>query len=82
MGDLLRPHVETSKLADLNENVNLKLIQLQTVLLLLAFSSFLNITALTPAAKQHQIIVLIGGLTGRSHFDDFVLASRDFVHGI
>ncbi|WP_419648360.1 hypothetical protein [Thiolapillus sp.] len=64
-GELLRPHVETSKLADLNEDVNLKLIQLQTVLLLLlAFSSLLNITASTPAAKQHQIIVLIGGLAG------------------
>ena len=50
-GELLRPHVETSKLADLNEDVNLRLIQLQTVLLLLlAFSSLL------------QIIVLIGGL--------------------
>ena len=64
MGDLLRPHVETSKLADLNENVNLKLIQLQTVLLLLAVSSLLNFTASTPAAKRHQIIVLIGGLAG------------------
>ena len=54
-GGLLRPHVETSKLADLNEDVNLKLIQLQSVfLLLLAFSSLLNITASTPAAKQHQ----------------------------
>ena len=55
----------TSKLADLNEDVNLKLIQLQTVLLLLsAFSSLLNVTGSTPAAKQHQIIVLIGGLAG------------------
>ena len=63
-GELLRPHVEKSKLADLNEDVNLKLIQLQTVLLLLAFSSLFNITASTPAAKQHQIIVLIGGLAG------------------
>ena len=63
--ELLRPHAETSKLADLNEDVNLKLIQLQTIfLLLLAFSSLLNITASTPAAKQHQIIVLIGGLAG------------------
>ena len=52
------------KLADLNEDVNLKLIQLQTVLLLLAFSSLLNITASTPAAKHHEIIVLIGGLAG------------------
>ena len=32
-GELLRPHVETSKLADFNEDVNLKLIQLQPVLL-------------------------------------------------
>ena len=65
-GELLRPvDVETSNLADLNENVNLKLIQLQTMLrLLLAFSSFINITTSTPAAKQHQIIVLIGGLAG------------------
>ena len=64
-GELFRPHVETSKLADLNEDVNSKLIQLQTVLLLLlAFSSLLNITASTPAAKQHQIIVLIAGLAG------------------
>ena len=30
----LRPHVETSNLADLKKDVNLKLIQLQTVLLL------------------------------------------------
>ena len=29
--ELLRPHVETSKLADLNEDDDLKLIQLQTV---------------------------------------------------
>ena len=65
MGELLRPHAETSKLADLNEDVNLKLIQLQTVLLfLLAFSSFFNITASTPAAIQRQSTVLIGGLAG------------------
>ena len=57
----------------LNEDINLKLIQLQTVLLLLAFSSLLNITASTPAAKQHQIIVLIGGLAVWSHFDDLSL---------
>ena len=64
-GGLLRPHVETSKLGDLIEDVNLKLTQLQTVLLLLlAFSSLLNITASTPATKHHQIIVLIGGLAG------------------
>ena len=51
------------------------LTQLQTVLLLLlAFSSLLNVTASTQAAKQHQIIVLIGGLSGCSHFDD--LSSR------
>ena len=73
-GELLRPRIETSKLADLNEDVNLKLIQLQTVLLLLAFSSLLNVTASTPEAKHHQIILLIGGLAGRSHFDD--LSSR------
>ena len=36
-GELLRLHVETSKLADLNEDVNLKLIHFQTVLLLLDF---------------------------------------------
>ena len=64
-GELLRPHVGASKLADLNEDVNLKLIQFQTVLLLLlAFSSLLNFTASTPAAKHHQTIVLIGGLAG------------------
>ena len=64
-GELLRPHVETSKLADFNEDVNLKQIQLQTVrLLLLSFSSLLNITASTPAAKHHRIIVLLGGLAG------------------
>ena len=62
--ELLRALVETAKLADLNEDVNLKLIQLKTVLLLLAFSSLLNITASTPAAKQHQMIVLTGELTG------------------
>ena len=63
--ELLRSHVETSKLVDLNEDINLKLIQLQTVLLLLlAFSSLLNITASTLAAKQRQLIVLIGGLAG------------------
>ena len=62
-GELHRPHVETSKLADLNEDVNLKLIQLRTVLLLLlALSSLLNNTASTAAAKQHQVIVLNGGL--------------------
>ena len=64
-GELLRPYVETAKLADLNEDDNLRLIQLQTVpLLLLAFSSLLNITASTPAAKHHQITDLIGGLAG------------------
>ena len=52
-----------------------KALWLQTVLLpLLAFSWLLNITASTPTAKQHQIIVLIGGLAGWSHFDD--LSSR------
>ena len=64
-GELLLPHVETSQLADPYEDVNLKLIQLQTVLLfLLAFSSLLDITASTPAAKHHQVIVLIGELAG------------------
>ena len=54
-GELLRPHVETSKLADLNEDDNLKLIQLQAVfLLLLAFSSLSN-TVAKPAAKQHKL---------------------------
>ena len=74
-GELLRPHVETSKLADLNKDVNLKLIQLKTVhLLFLAFSSLLYITASTPTAKQHHIIVLLGGLAVCSHFED--LSSR------
>ena len=64
-GELLRPHIETSKLADLNEDNNLKLVQPQTVrLLLLAFSSLFSITASIPAAKHHQIIVLIGELAG------------------
>ena len=64
-GELLRPHVEILKLADLNEEVNLELIQLQTVLLLLlVFSLLLNITASTPAAKHHPIIVLVRGLAG------------------
>ena len=69
--ELLRPRVETSKLTDLKEDDNLKLIQLHTVLLLcLAFSSLSSIAASTPAAKHYQIIVLIGGLAGWSHFDD------------
>ena len=56
MGGLLRPHVETSKLADFNEDVNSKLIQLRPVLLLLlAFSSLLDVTALTPAAKHYRL---------------------------
>ena len=49
----------------ITEDVNLKLIQLQTVLLLLAFSTLLNITASTSAAK-HQIMVLMGGLLWNS----------------
>ena len=36
-GKVFRPHVETSKLADFNEDVNLKLIQLQPVLLFFCF---------------------------------------------
>ena len=63
-GELLRPHIETSKLAVLNEENNLKLSQLQNALLLLAFSSFSNVAASTPAAKQHQSIVIIGGFAG------------------
>ena len=63
--ELLRPYVETAKLADLNEDDNLRLIQLQTVLLLLlAFYLISKIAASTSAAKQHQIVVLIGGLAG------------------
>ena len=55
-GELLRPKIETSKTADLNEDDILKLVQLQTVLLLLmAFSSLSNIATSTPAAKQHQL---------------------------
>ena len=74
-GELLWPHVETSKFAYLNEDIDIKLIQLQTLLLLLfAFSTLLNITASTPAEKQHQFTVLIGELAGGSHFDD--LSSR------
>ena len=57
--ELLRPHVETSKLADLNKDVHFNLIQLQTVLLLLlAFSSFLNISASTPGVR-----LLVGALS-------------------
>ena len=64
-GELLRPHIKTSKLTDLNEDDNLKLSQLKIfLLLLLAFSSLSNITASTPAAKQQQIIDLIGTLAG------------------
>ena len=52
-------------MADLNQDDALKLIQLQTGLVLLwAFSSLSNIATSTPAAKQHRIIVLIGTLTG------------------
>ena len=57
------------------KTIILKLIQLQGVLLLLwAFSSFSDIATATPAAKLHQIIVLIGRLAGWSHFND--LSSR------
>ena len=51
-------------MADLNEDDILKLIQLQTLLLWLAFSSLSVIATSTPAAKQHQMIVFIGRLTG------------------
>ena len=72
---------KTSKLADLNEYDNLGLIQPQIVLLLLlAFSSLSNITASTPAAKQHQIIVFIGGLVGWSHFDDLSWRLKTLSH--
>ena len=55
-GELLRPQIETSKTADLNEEDILKLVQLRAVLLpLMAFSSLSNIATSTPAAKQHQL---------------------------
>ena len=64
-GELLRPHVEASELADLNEDDNQTLIRIQPVILrLLAFHSTPNIAASTPAAKHHQMIVIIGKLAG------------------
>ena len=70
-GELLRPQIETSKMTDLNEDDILKLIKLQTVLLLFrAFSSRFNTATSTPAAKQHQMIVFIGRLAGGNHYDD------------
>ena len=69
-GELLRQKLETSKMADLNKHDIVKLIQLQTVLLLWAFSQLSNIATSTPAAKQQQIIVVVETLAGWSHFDD------------
>ena len=78
-GELLRPQVETSKLADLNEDDNLKLSQLSNVLLLLlAFPSLTNVAASTPTAKQHQINRLNRKTRWIKPFWQFVLASRDF----
>ena len=74
-GGLPWAQIETSKMVDLTEDNILKLIQCQTVFLLLwAFSSFSNIATSTPAVKHHQIIMLIGKLTGWSHFDDLPLS--------
>ena len=70
-------HIETSKLANLNEDDNQKLTQIHTVMLLLlalSLSSLSNIAVSTTAAKQHQIIVFFWRLAGWSHFDD--LSSR------
>ena len=50
-GELLRPHIETSKRADLSEEDDLKLSQLQNVLLLLlAFCSLSNVASSTVPA--------------------------------
>ena len=48
MGEQLRPQIKTKKMADLNEDDILKLIQLQRFLLLGAFSS------LSKLQHQHQ----------------------------
>ena len=65
MGKLLQLQVQTSKMADLNEDDILKQIQLQTVLLLLRAFSLLSETATsTPAAEQDQMIAFIGRLAG------------------
>ena len=64
-------------MADLIEDDILKLIQLQTILLLLrALSSLSNIATSAPALEQ--MIVFIGRLAGRSHFDD--LSKRAHFH--
>ena len=65
-------------MADHNEAYIFELIQLQTVLLLWAFSSLSNIATSTPAAKQHQIIVFIVTLAGRSNFDNTPLHLETF----
>ena len=59
-------------MADLDENDVLKLIPLQTVVFLLRafFFSLSKFATLAPAAKQNQLIVFIGRLAGRSHYDD------------
>ena len=61
---LLRPQIETSEMADLNNSGILKLVQVQNMNLLLAFSSLFNIATPAPAAKQHQMITFIRRLTG------------------
>ena len=63
-GELRRPQIETSKMAGFNEDDNLKLSQLQNVLLLLAISSLSNVAASTPATKQHQITVSVRRFAG------------------
>ena len=58
--ELLRPQTETEKLADLNEDDILKLIQLQIVFLLVRAFSLLSIIALsTPAVKQQMIVFIL-----------------------
>ena len=64
VGELLRPRIEPSKIADLNEDDVLNPIKIQTVLLLGAFSSLSNIVTLTTAAKQFQTIGFIERLAG------------------
>ena len=65
-------------MVDLNEDDILKLIQIQTVFLLLwALSSLSNIVASTPAATQHQTVVFI-----KDSLDEAILTidltSQDF----